>query len=122
MKRVFRGVCADSGGYTLIEVVISLAIFISISVPMLCAVIKNTGALRSQDALEAVWMLEQEAASIRLSPDEAMPVKHRIIEGRDWTVRIESEGKPLVKYSLTASRKDKVRGKLVLFVYRRSDV
>jgi hypothetical protein len=47
-----------------------------------------------------------------------MPVKHRIIEGRDWIVRIESEGKPLVKYSLTASRKDKVRGSVVLYVYR----
>jgi hypothetical protein len=107
IKKMIRIVYADSGGYTLIEVVISLAIFISISVPMLCAVIKNTGALRSQ-----------EAATIRFSPDESMPVKHRIIEGRDWTVRIETEGKPLVKYSLTASRKDKVRGRMVLFVYR----
>lgn len=50
---------------------------------MLCAVISNTGALRSQEALEATWMLEQESAAIRLFPDEAMPVKHRIIEGRD---------------------------------------
>jgi hypothetical protein len=118
IKKMIRIVYADSGGYTLIEVVISLAIFISISVPMLCAVIKNTGALRSQEALEATWTLEQEAATIRFSPDESMPVKHRIIEGRDWTVRIETEGKPLVKYSLTASRKDKVRGRMVLFVYR----
>ncbi|MGA2506121.1 MAG: hypothetical protein ABSF80_01415 [Chitinispirillaceae bacterium] len=109
---------SDSGGYTLIEVVISLSIFIAIAVPMLCAVISNTGALRSQEALEATWMLEQEAESIRLLPDEVMPVKHRIIEGRDWTVRIESEGKSLVKYSLTASRKDKVRGSVVFYVYR----
>jgi hypothetical protein len=118
IKRVLRGLSTDSSGYTLIEVVISLAIFISISVPMLCAVIRNTGALRSQEALEATWMLDQEAASIRFSSDEAMPVKHRIIEGRDWTVRIETEGKPLVKYLLTASRKDKVRGRMVLFVYQ----
>jgi hypothetical protein len=118
IKRILHGECAGSGGYTLIEVVISLAIFIAISVPMLCAVVRNTGALRSQEALEAVWMLEQEAASIRFSPGEPMPVKHRIIEGRDWTIRIETEGRPLVKYSLAASRKDKVRGNMVIYVYR----
>ncbi|MGA2508556.1 MAG: hypothetical protein ABSF80_13895 [Chitinispirillaceae bacterium] len=118
IKKIIRSLDSDSGGYTLIEVVISLSIFIAIAVPMLCAVISNTGALRSQEALEAVWMLEQEAESIRFSPDEVMPVKHQIIEGRDWTVRIESEGKPLVKYSLTALRKDKVRGSVVMYVYR----
>lgn len=118
IRRIFHRMVVNNSGYTLIEVIISLSIFIAISVPMLCAVINNTGSLRSREALEATWMLDQEAASIRFSPDEAMPVKHRIIEGREWTVRIETEGKPLVRYSLTASRKDKVRGRMVMFVYR----
>ena len=105
----------DDGGYTLIEVVIALFLFIAIAIPMMAGFFSNNGTVRSQEALTATWLLEQEAAAACLFPDDVQADKHRTINGQDWEVVIASDGSSLVKYTLTASKLGKKRGELVVY-------
>jgi type II secretory pathway pseudopilin PulG len=102
-------------GYTLLEVLISLFLFIAIAVPMLTGVVTNTGALRSQEALTAAYILEQEAAFARLFPDDVPLVKHRVVDGKSWTVTIDAQGSPLRKFELVAMHNGKKCGMVVVY-------
>jgi hypothetical protein len=102
-------------GYTLMEVLISLSMFIAIAVPMLAAVATNTGTLRSQEALMASWILEQEAAGVRLFPEDVAPIKYRVVDGKSWTITIDAQGSPLRKFELVAVHKGKKCGKVIVY-------
>jgi type II secretory pathway pseudopilin PulG len=105
-------------GYTLVEVLISLFIFIAIAIPMLTGVFTNTGSLRSEEALVAAWILEQEAATVRLFPEEIVQVRRRIIDGKEWIVLAEQTGAPLVRVDLTALHQRKKCGRVIVYALK----
>jgi hypothetical protein len=106
---------AKCSGYTLVEVMIGLSLFLCVVVPLMAALYANTGLQRNEDALVGVWLLEQEAASVRLFGNERELSKHRIINGDEWTVEVQAEGAPLTKYTLIALKHGKKKGEVVAY-------
>jgi type II secretory pathway pseudopilin PulG len=106
---------SSASGFTLIEVMIGVSLFIAVVVPLMAGLYLNTGIERSEDALVGAWLLEQEAASVRLFSDEGLSGRHRIVNGNDWTVEVQAEGTPLVKYTLTALKHGKKKEEVVVY-------
>lgn len=115
MRARLLATAGSSAGFTLIEVIVAFTLFLAIALPMMAGLYASSGTLRAQEALTATWLLEQEAASIRLFTNEGLAVKRRIIDGKEWTVRISSEGAPLVRYTLSAWKQGKKRGEVVVY-------
>jgi prepilin-type N-terminal cleavage/methylation domain-containing protein len=110
---------AKQDGYTLIEVILAMFLFSAIAIPMLCAVISNSDAMRSQESLTAAYLLEQEAMRVRLFPEDAAPIVHRTLDGKAWTVEIKADGTPLVKYELMAIKKNRNCGRAIVYAYQK---
>ena len=106
-------------GYTLVEVLISLFIFIAIAVPMIAGVITNTGSLRSEEALVASWILEQEATAARLFPEKIVPIRYRTVGGKEWIIQTEQSGSPLVRVDLVALHRGKKCGRVIVYALKK---
>lgn len=63
--------------------------------------------------------MEQEAALVRAFPGKSIPVKMRIINGREWVIKTEVGGSELLQYKMRVSEGEKMRGE-VMFYGRRS--
>lgn len=114
-----QGSIRSDAGYTLIEVLLSLFLLMAVAVPAISAFFQNNSSIRAQEALTAVWLLEQEAENLRIFPDEAASVKRREIGQVEWVIQIESSGSPLVRYRLTATKKGKRVGELYSYGYKK---
>jgi prepilin-type N-terminal cleavage/methylation domain-containing protein len=102
-------------GFTLIEILVALFLLTSIALPLITGLCANTNTLRTEESLVATWLLEQEAASVRLFTDEGLMSKRRIVDGKAWVIQIRAEGSPLAKYTLTALKQGKKRGEVVVY-------
>jgi hypothetical protein len=107
-----------ASGYTLLEVVIGLFLFVAVVVPLMAGLFSNTGTLRTEESLIATWLLEQEAASVRLFTDEGLTSKRRLVDGIEWTIKIKAEGSPLTKYTLSAFKHGKKREEVIVYGIR----
>lgn len=118
MKTPFKGRISDTGvaaGFTLIEVIVGLMLFVVVALPLIAGLYRSTGSLQSQESLIATWLLEQESASVRLFPEAGLSTRRRVIDGKLWMVQIRPEGSPLVRYTLTALKNGKEKGKVVVY-------
>jgi prepilin-type N-terminal cleavage/methylation domain-containing protein len=89
-------------GYTLLESLIALAILLSIIVPLLTFFYKYASDSTAQKSFTAICLLEQEAAMTVSFPEDVVPVKRKMIAGREWSVRTDVSGKDPIVYRMTA--------------------
>lgn len=100
-------------GFTLLETLISLSILLAFVIPLTTFIYKNHSATDSEKALTGICLLEQESALIKAFPDQAIPVKRRTINGKEWIIKTETAGTGLIQYRMAASDGIKTRANLV---------
>lgn len=84
----------SNSGYTLIEALIAITVFVGIVVPLMVHVFNSKGQARSQDLLLAQCLLEQEIGKARIMPDNPSPEITRAVFNSQWTIRFEVNGDP----------------------------
>lgn len=108
-----------SSGYTLLETLIAFVILLVIVVPLVSFLFRISGAHDSERMFTGICLMEQEAALVRAFPGKSIPVKMRIINGREWVIKTEVGGSELLQYKMRVSEGEKMRGE-VMFYGRRS--
>lgn len=106
---------SNISGFTLLEVIIGIVLFVSVALPLTAWFYSSNGTIHSQESLIAVWLLEQECAHIKMFPEEVVPTKVRVVNGKEWKVVISKEGDQLVQYKLSASTNGKKMGEVVVY-------
>jgi len=107
----------NNKAYTLIETIIALSILAIIGVPVLSMVYRNNLAINAEQSVVAIGLLEQEACRIKVDPDECLPLKKRIVNNREWSIRATKEGVDVISYHLYAELDKKVRADLCFLNY-----
>lgn len=105
-----------SAGYTLLEVLVGLALLVSILVPLL---LYMNGPLRnsSEHYITATCLLKQEALKISYNPENFMKKKFVKVNNREWEINgIYDES--LSRFTLEASYKNKEYGSLLYSVFK----
>jgi hypothetical protein len=105
----------QKNGYTLFETLIALSILIVVAVPLVTFLFKISGANDSEKTLTGMCILEQEATMVRIFPKSAVPVKRRIVDGKEWIITTEVIGLALPLYRMSVKDDKKVRGELVFY-------
>ena len=108
-----------NAGFTLLETLISLAIFMAIALPLVANVYTIDHAVIGLDKITATCILEQEVALCRAFPDKIQVLKTRRVGDVDWTVRTTIEGKEFATVRLTVDKADKQISKVVFYHYRK---
>ena len=88
-------------GYTLLEVVISMSLFVMIIVPLISMLGSEAGFERERQRIVALSLLEKECALILLSPHQALPEKRIDAAGRSWIVKTTRRGSPLTFFTVS---------------------
>lgn len=102
-------------GYTLLETLIALSILLVVAVPLVTFLFRISGAHDTEKALTGMCILEQEAAMVRIFPKGAVPVKRRVVDGKEWIITTEVTGSDLPLYRMSVKDSKKVRGELVFY-------
>jgi hypothetical protein len=116
-KPIKRTSLNNNDAYTLVEVLIAFFLFIAVAVPMISWIFTNNVSLRSQEMLVAQWLLEQEASELCLFPDRIKDQKKIKIDNKEWIIRAEKNGSPLVQYHLIGLKGSKRCGELYFYAY-----
>lgn len=113
---ISKGISVNQkNGYTLLETLIALSILLVVAVPMVTFLFRISGAHDSEKALTGMCILEQEATIVRIFPKRAVPVKRRVVDGKEWIVTTEVTGSDLPLYRMSVKDDKKVRGELVFY-------
>ena len=105
----------SESGYTLLEVLISLFILLTIVIPLITVIYRNSKAIDTEKSITAICLLEQESALVKAYPEETVPIRRRVINGREWTIKTEITGTGLLQYQMTVNDQLKQRGELVFY-------
>ena len=106
-----------SSGYTLLEALLSLSIFLIVIVPLVSAAGRTGTKLEHErQRVVAIGLLEQECARIRLAPDNALPEKRIQASGRQWLIRTERRGEGLRRYVVSVWLDRKMMADGVMYV------
>jgi len=108
----------NNKAYTLIETLIALTILAIIGAPVLSMIYRNNLSIRAEQSIVATGLLEQEVCRIKVDPDECLPLKKRIINNREWTIRASKVGTDVICYHLYAELDNKVKAELCFLICR----
>jgi hypothetical protein len=76
---------------------------------------RKNNSIRLQESLTAACILEQEAVLTGAFPKETAPLKRRILDGKEWIVRVDaSDGDPVI-YKMTAAMNGRVIDSVVFY-------
>jgi prepilin-type N-terminal cleavage/methylation domain-containing protein len=112
------GGSSSKRGYTLLEVLIGLAIFTVVVVPLLTTVFDRTRVTRSRDTVIASCLLQQEAAIITAFPDQIVPFHKRRVDGTDWTISVTVAGTGMAQCILQALKAGTAYGRTIVYVFK----
>lgn len=104
-------------GYTLVEVLVSLGIFLAIIVPLMGSMSASVKVNRGKDKLIAAGILEQEAAILRMFPGEIFTEKRRKIGQKEWVIKASFGGDRLKICTLQVMVKGKLVDKAIFYVH-----
>lgn len=108
----------NPNGYTLLEVLIAMSLFLMVIVPMMGYMSASAKVNKGRDTMIASCILEQEAAQISLFPTEIFSTKRRTVNGREWVIQASFEGNELIKCTLSAAKHGKTVDKVIFYVYK----
>ena len=111
----------SNSGYTLIETLIALSMLLIIAAPVLSGIFRNNLTIDSERMITGIGILEQEARRISANPQEMLPVKKKIINGKEWTIFAERSGTIIVQYHLFVSHNNKRYGE-IYFLQREDNI
>ncbi len=109
----------QKNGYSLIETLIALSILLVVAVPLVAYLFRLSGVNDSEKVLTGMCILEQEATMVRIFPKRAVPLKRRVVDGKEWIITTEVTGSDLLLYRMSVKDDKKIRGEL--FFYSRGE-
>ena len=104
-------------GYTLVEMLVSLGLFLAIIVPLMGYMSVPVKINRGKDKMIAAGILEQEAAILRMFPGELFTEKRRKIGPKEWVVKASFAGDRLKTCTLQVYCKGKLVDKAILYIH-----
>lgn len=104
-------------GFTMIEAIIACVIFVSIFVPLMSFLYKDSNFIRDRDKITGLCLLDQEAKTLQIFPQLYAPVKKKEINGMEWQIKTEPQGKDLVLYKISAFKKEQLITEVVFRAY-----
>ncbi len=107
----------SASGYTLLEALIALTIFMIAVVPLTMRIMTVPGASRVARQVIATCILEQEAAALRLAPHKTPVRKKRMVGGREWEVRFDYAGEKLKMCKVAVVMEKKVVAEAQLYLF-----
>jgi len=103
---------AGGEGYTLLEALVALGIFLVVIVPL----ISNFGGMLkpqlARDRFISTCLLEQESALVISCPGQVPSEKRRQVDGQEWVVEIERTGSDFATWRLITRRGGKQIGEV----------
>lgn len=117
VKSIIRG-ASDIRGFTLLETVLALSIFIAIVVPLMQQMTSAGRMNKGNQKMVAACIIEQEAEILRLYPDQIFTSKKREVKGVTWTVKASIQGEKLKECQLEVFRGRKKIDKAKFYIYK----
>lgn len=120
--RKYSGMCCSASiennhdGYTLLETLIALSILMVVLMPLIGFLYQFSGSNSLQKKYTAICLLEQESACIKAFPGKTVPVKRRVVDGKEWMIKTEIRGSDLLFCRMSASDGKKIRGEVVFYI------
>ncbi len=104
-------------GYTLVEVLVAMALFLIVIVPLIGHMTVAIKINKGKNKMVAASIIEQEAAILRMFPDETFNIKRRKIGGREWVIKTSFKGGKLKTCHISAHYKGKMVDKAIFYLY-----
>jgi type II secretory pathway pseudopilin PulG len=105
----------NCSGYTLLEALIGLSIVVVVIVPLLSRLSGHVQLNHGEKLVTAACILEQESEIAICNPKEILPVKRRVINKKEWTIKTEKEGNGLVIFKMKISDKEKEISNMIFY-------
>jgi hypothetical protein len=106
-----------SFGYTLLETLIGLTIFITVAVPFTSFIFKDMLFAKYQDRVTAFCLIDQEIRAAQTFPKGIASLKRRTACGRNWEIRCETFGSGLMRCKFIALKNGTVVGKYWVMIH-----
>lgn len=104
------------GGFTLLETLVALSLFVVVVVPLFSYLTANSGTVKLQNMVTAQGLLNQQVALVREYPD-GQPEHKNILVGIDkWQISIIKSDTGLVLFTISASKHNKKISEVYLYV------
>jgi len=103
-------------GFTLIEALTALGIFLMIVVPLFAMAFRNTQTGHARDLFVSACLLEQESALVQAAPEAWVPSKLRTVNGIRWTILCTTSGDELREYRISTQKAGVRVGEIALLV------
>ena len=107
----------NNRGYSLLEAVVALALFMLLIVPLIGRFSNVSRINKGRNLLTATCLLEQEAELIRFNPYDVSPSKRRKLSDQEWIVKTSVKGQELKEFLIEARLNDKKVSELFFYVY-----
>lgn len=107
----------NNKGYSLLEVLVAMVLFLAVIVPLMGHMSSSARINRGKDKMVAACILEQEAAQLRLYPDEIFNTKRRNINGIEWIIKASFQGEQLKKCTLSVSKRGKSVDRVIFYLF-----
>jgi prepilin-type N-terminal cleavage/methylation domain-containing protein len=109
---------AYSKGYTLLEVMIGLAVFVTVVIPLTSFLFKDLFFAKYQDKVTAFCLLDQEIKKAQVFPGAMCSLKRLNVASQDWEIRSETSGSGLMKCKFTAMKNKIIYGEFWVMIYK----
>lgn len=104
-------------GYTLLEIIITLALLFLTLTPTSIMIHRNNSLTRAQQELTAMCLLEQEVARAKCRSLNILPVQRHIIDNSEWTITSTIAGDKLKKVTMVVCKNNMERGRTIFYAY-----
>jgi len=104
-----------------LEVLVAMIIFLAFILPLIVQMSASVKINRGKDKMVAACILEQEAARLKMFPDDVFYTKRRTINGIEWIIKAAFQGNELKKCTLSASAKGKKVDQVIFYLYEKKN-
>jgi len=88
-------------GYTLVEVMVSLLIFMAFALPLIHMIGSITTDFRGREYVTAASLLDRTYEKIKLCPESLRRVERFQVGGQEWRVEITTRGEEPTQFVVT---------------------
>ena len=114
--KTHSGKSSSAGGYTLLEALVALGIFLAVAVPLCAVAFRNSEIAHARNRFTATCLLEQECAALRADPAAWMPSRQCTVDSTRWTILCEAAGEQLRLFRISARTSGTKYGEVVEMV------